>query len=400
MLLVNITLNGVQNYVSMDGYALTNNWRPLVLGVSSPTYAASTDHGGLVKMQMGTITFNPSLFSSYWPPPIYCPIAFYWTDTTEAAATTVFWGYAHLQMYDRVGVTYSLYPPAYAEMTNAMIGIAGDALVVGKWYSINTFVAGDNFNNVNGGVGAGSSGLWFAATGTTPTTWTNKSQVGIVSYSGQLIPIITDLVGYITELAGGINTTYASATYNVAYACSQSILTIDLIDQLCQNFCHIFYIVGTTGYLVSMTVDNAVNGTLALTEYDFLASPKYIYKSPICKMSSDTYMYPNWSSNPTTAFPVSYYSGYSYGSEASITSNSFDSTNLWYNLQSIVTLENQMRISIQIPMKAGYFPVPGQRITFTDTSTLGNLTGWLRVRKMQYDFSKYVITVEGEGGVS
>ena len=49
------------------------------------------------------------------------------------------------------------------------------ALVVGKRYTLTTFVAGDDFTNV--GAASNESGVSFTATGTAPTTWTNGSTV-------------------------------------------------------------------------------------------------------------------------------------------------------------------------------------------------------------------------------
>jgi len=52
-------------------------------------------------------------------------------------------------------------------------------LVVGTWYLISTLESGDNFTNV----GYISAGVWFKATATTPTTWTNSTAV--VSYTSK-----------------------------------------------------------------------------------------------------------------------------------------------------------------------------------------------------------------------
>ena len=49
------------------------------------------------------------------------------------------------------------------------------ALVVGKMYRINTYVAGDDFTNV--GAASNATGARFTASGTTPTTWTNSSSL-------------------------------------------------------------------------------------------------------------------------------------------------------------------------------------------------------------------------------
>ena len=49
------------------------------------------------------------------------------------------------------------------------------ALIVGRKYQIQTYVAGDDFTNV--GAASNANGVEFIATGTTPTTWTNSSEL-------------------------------------------------------------------------------------------------------------------------------------------------------------------------------------------------------------------------------
>lgn len=48
-------------------------------------------------------------------------------------------------------------------------------LVVGNYYRINNYVAGDNFTNV--GAASNATGIEFTATGTTPTNWANGSEL-------------------------------------------------------------------------------------------------------------------------------------------------------------------------------------------------------------------------------
>jgi hypothetical protein len=52
--------------------------------------------------------------------------------------------------------------------------LTSGALVTGQEYTIDTFVAGDDFANVGG---TNETGNVFVATGTTPTTWTNSSSL-------------------------------------------------------------------------------------------------------------------------------------------------------------------------------------------------------------------------------
>jgi hypothetical protein len=53
------------------------------------------------------------------------------------------------------------------------VNLTSGTIISGKYYYIETFVSGDNFTNV--GAGANSTGCYFQATGSTPTTWTHGS---------------------------------------------------------------------------------------------------------------------------------------------------------------------------------------------------------------------------------
>jgi len=66
-----------------------------------------------------------------------------------------------LEWYDPTGVS----PATQKALTSG-------TLVTGKEYTIDTFVAGDDFANVGG---TNATGNTFVATGTTPTTWANSS---------------------------------------------------------------------------------------------------------------------------------------------------------------------------------------------------------------------------------
>jgi len=65
-------------------------------------------------------------------------------------------------------------PVPYKYLGASQIALTSGTLVPGKQYTIDTFVAGDDFANVGGTNVTGNS---FVATGTTPTTWTNASSL-------------------------------------------------------------------------------------------------------------------------------------------------------------------------------------------------------------------------------
>jgi hypothetical protein len=51
-------------------------------------------------------------------------------------------------------------------------------------------------------------------------------------------------------------------------------------------------------------------------------------------------------------------------------------------------------------MIAGNFPKLGEKITLPDTANVADLSSWIRVRKLKYDFVGNVINIEGEGAVA
>ena len=57
--------------------------------------------------------------------------------------------------------------------TTSPQSITSGSLVIGTTYLINGYIAGDDFTNV--GASSNADGIYFIATGTTPTTWTNSS---------------------------------------------------------------------------------------------------------------------------------------------------------------------------------------------------------------------------------
>ncbi len=380
MLLVEITISGTVNRVSVEGHALINNWKPLVINFDAPTLALPSDHGGYAKMSFGSISFNPLLFATAWPPPISCPIAIYYTDTTEAARETVFVGTAHLSTFDREGITYSLYGPFFDDLFYIM-GVP--PLVTGRTYEIVDYVAGDDFVNVGG---TNVTGCIFTASGTTPTNWTNFSQLA-PHWNGTLNAVITDVLSVIAPDITTVNTTYARVSSpNVVYTLTSNRIAINVASDIAEFYSHLIYVVGTTAYLVDMLRDN---GTWTLTEYKFYAFPNYQYKAPLALLtcSSGGIIYSQASSYP-------------YGQNSSVEPFHTLKVNIEAALVDIVAIENAPRVNFSVPMIAGNFPKLGQKITLPDTANVANLSSWIRARKLQYDFVDSEINIEGEGAVT
>lgn len=219
MLLVELTINAAVFYVSVEGHALTHNWKPLIIGFDAPTLMIPKDYGGYAEMSFGSITFNPSLFISDWPPPASCAITIKYTDSTEGAAETVFVGTAHLSSFDRESITYALYGPSYDETIAAS-----------------------------------------------------------TAYNDTLNVIITTILGAIAEI-NTVTTTYARASSpNVTHTVANDTIAIDLASEIAAFYSHLIYIIGDTAYLVDMKRDNGADWDL--TEYKFFSFPKYQYRPP------------------------------------------------------------------------------------------------------------------------
>ena len=66
--------------------------------------------------------------------------------------------------------------------------LTSGTLVVGLYYKITTFVAGDSFTNV--GAASNATSVYFLCTATTPTTWTNSSTLQQCDSAGVLFSLI------------------------------------------------------------------------------------------------------------------------------------------------------------------------------------------------------------------
>ncbi len=381
MLLVEITINAALNRVSIEGHALVNNWKPRIIGFDFPILSIPSDHGGFAKTSFGSVSFNPLLFVSDWPPPVSCPVAIYYTDTTEAARETIFEGTAHLSSFDREEIRYSLNGPSYDE-TWAWKGVS--PLVVGQIYEIMNYVMDDDFTNV--GAASNATGVIFTASGTTPTHWAHFSSLA-PRWNDTLSNVITAILGRIPEITT-VNTTYARASSpNVLYTLSSERLAINVASDIAAFYSHLLYVVGSTAYLVDMKLDNGADWDL--TEYEFFAFPRYQYKTPLAMIecSSGGVVY-----NQKSSYP--------YGQTTSIEPFHETEANIEAALTDILAIENSPGFVFKVPMIAGNFPRLGQKITIPDSGPVADLSSWIRARKLQFDFVQNEISIEGEGAIA
>lgn len=324
MLLVEITINAVVNYVSIDGIALTHNWRPRILSFDAPQIGIPSNHGGYAAMTFGSISFSQELFSGDWPPPRTCAISIYYTDTTEAVRELVFAGTAELTSFDRNQINYALMASSYDETIAAA-----------------------------------------------------------TAYNDTLNVVMTTILSTIAEI-NTVNTAYARAVSpNVAHTLADTMTAIEIASLIAEFYSHLFYVIGDTAYLVDMLLSNGADWTL--TEFDFFAFPVYSYNTPVASI---------------LAGQVKRFSAYPYGSDMTVDSYHTTEANIITALDNILTIENSPRVTLDVPMIAGNFPRPGQKIIVPDTAHVSDLASWIRARRLTFDFLNTSITVEGEGEVA
>ena len=84
-----------------------------------------------------------------------------------------------------------------------------------------------------------------------------------------------------------------------------------------------------------------------------------------------------------------------------ITLQPFHSTqvNIETELDRILSLANQRRGSVTLPMGDG-LPAPGERITAVDNKYTSPVEIWVRAREFTPDFTQRTITISGEGGAT
>ena len=88
-----------------------------------------------------------------------------------------------------------LYELVYSDKNANNTSLTSGTLTIGKRYRLKDFIAGDDFTNV--GAASNADGVEFIATGTTPTTWTNSSEVVPIGCVAEYLPQNAGSLGWI-----------------------------------------------------------------------------------------------------------------------------------------------------------------------------------------------------------
>ena len=158
-------------------------------------------------------------------------------------------------------------------------------------------------------------------------------------------------------------------------------VVIDSLSKACACAGHLFYIKNSVAYLVDMLTNN---GSREITEFDFFPSD---YR--------DDVPYATFRSGD-----ISVDGTYAYGKDMSVSPVfSADNNEINKGLLRIKQIMEAPRVTLKMPITVNV-PKFGERLSWVDASRGQDITAWIRVRAISFDFDNDQIVVEGEGGIS
>lgn len=135
MILVTFTDTSGVHRISDEVCQLTNQWKSRVISIDSLQLAVKDYAGGYVDLLVASITFSLELFEDNWVPDKSCTITVQVTETTEAAAITLFSGKAQRQSITQDSVVYRMYLAEYTNVIPSTIWIDGTLNEIFTTYS-------------------------------------------------------------------------------------------------------------------------------------------------------------------------------------------------------------------------------------------------------------------------
>ena len=326
MLLVQKTINAVVNKISTETQHLAAPYYNHIFNMDSLNQGIPKAYGGYFRADMGGYSLSPALFADDWPPPVSCAVSMAYSATTEAAAVNFLTGTAHRAQFNRESIDYAIYSPQ------------------------NSYVLPDS-----------------------------------TAFDDTLVNALTWMVNAARMDLTLDSTLARNPSPTVDYTTSGEQLGIDFLSDLTAFFSHMFYISGSTLYLLDMAADN---GSRTLAENDYFApveSPVDYFNNVPCAIAK--------------AGEYSQQSAHLYGDEIAETAFETEQAKIEAALALIITYQNKDRARLAIPF-IGDLPSPGEKISWTDTSQVVSTDMWIRARIIQYDFDNDQIIIEGEGAVS
>jgi hypothetical protein len=200
-------------------------WEPFITAYTPIKIGLPQIYGGYAKPKFGSRSFSPDLFVDDWEPPKTITVKDMLTDSTEAAAVTVFEGTLHLDSYNETEVTYNAYGSAYT-------------------------------TTING-----------------------------TSLNSNLISLFTTYCGA-SYLNLTLDTTDArAATVLIDYNVDGEVVLIDEMSKWAAFACHAFYIDDGTLYLIDMLTGSS--DTQSLDEFGYFMGSEYQAPEPVSLFKSE-----------------------------------------------------------------------------------------------------------------
>jgi len=431
MILVKATISSTDYRCSEEGndpdYDWTYNWKPRIASFNAPQSRLAKPTGGVCGMVFGSTSLSPEFFTEdvvTWPPPVNFAMVIYYTATNDSSLETLITGTAHRREMTRDEITYDIYASEYdADLLEEDTDYDGKDIVLPRAFGAVTHQKAPRLADVSGdptyhhGYMSGTMGTdWHIyddgvnidanATDNADGTFSlSVSAVGEVTVSGTgQDSVLDDIVDWACGASylnlTGNTTLFTDTIPDISHWADKQIKVIDFLSKICEWCCHLIYISGSTLYLVGMGEDN---GTDTVTDYDFFPAA-YYDRAPVSILRAE------WVNRTAVEETVGKYikdvpadayveSSYPYGKEEKATPYTDVQADVQTQLTSMLTLLNAPFCRLPIPME-GSLPVPGKKITITDTMLGDDTTITIHARSIKYDFDNDEAVIEGEGTIT
>ena len=415
-------------FLSLEGFLGDHYWDEYIATFTPPQYSMAKGYGGHCKMSFGSLSVSPDTFeATLWPPPVSFNVSFFYTATTEGAKETLFSGVAYLAAIGREEITYDLYGEDLdADLLLEETNYDGDTVVLPRAFGVIQHQQPVRLADVGG------KPTYHKAyvTGTKGVNWhvfddgvdvdANATDLGNGSFTLSAGPVgevtisgtgaagttLSTILTWACDPAR-LNQNYDSSfarapSPDINYWASSQRVLIEFTSDLCSVHTHLTYINTNTQtlFLVALESDN---GSRTLTEFDFFAV-QYSYEPPVAQITVE------WIMREAVEETIGKYikdedhntfqkSSYPYGEEWDLKPFHNVRVDIDTMLSNIITNIHKPRMRVPLPL-LGSLPVPGEKITLTDTSLRHSTTAVFHCRNITYDFTQDEIMVTGEGTIT
>jgi len=198
-------------------------------------------------------------------------------------------------------------------------------------------------------------------------------------------PLKTVFSDAAVTLGLNLDTTLArSSNTEVDFMVTNEQELLSFLSDLSASISHLYYIYQGTLYLVDMFQDN---GTTTITEFDYHPSIMEMEPSIIAAQTKQTGLLHSGLTYP-----------YAKKTVVSLFVDEPPSVSLAVN--HIWDTWNKPCYNLKMPFVYPLAVTPGMRIQFTDTSQIKDVSAYIRVRNISYNFDNEEIAIVGEGEIT